>query len=66
MAISKTTNDNNQDYRQAEEMIEQSIASMGEMTHIEYESTTSRNDKPPRHTLLRKFLGRWIRSMGQG
>ena len=66
MAISKTTNDNNQDYRQAEEMIEQSIANMGEMTHIEYESTTSRNDKPPRHTLLRRILGRWIRSMGQG
>ena len=66
MIISKTTNDNSQDYRQAEEMIEEAIASMGEMTHIEYESTTSRNDKPPRHTLLRRLFGRWLRLLGQG
>lgn len=66
MTISRLINDNTQDYQEAEEMIEQVIAGMGEKTHIEYESATSRNDKPPRYKLVSRLFGKLLRLFGHG
>jgi hypothetical protein len=57
MTISKTPNSSNPDYLQAEEMIDNAIAEMGERTHIEYEGI----NKPPHRKRLCKLFKKWFR-----
>ena len=46
----------NAQFKQAERMINEAIANMGNETHIEYGSTMERKDKPP-------VWKKWLRRM---
>ncbi len=61
MTTSKELNNlGNSDYLQAEQMINETIANMEKMTHIEYESTMKRKSRQPK---FKKWLTRLSRKL---
>lgn len=60
MAPHNKNNSPSQDFKQAEMMINQSIAKMENETHIEYNSSINREDKKPSRFRLCRKLRRLI------
>lgn len=60
MAHHEQDNSPSLDYKQAEMMINQSIAKMGNETHIEYNTIINRDDKKPNKLKICRLLQRLI------
>ena len=60
MALPNQDNSPSLDYKQAEMMINESIAKMGNETHIEYNTSINRDDKKTNKLKICRLLQRLI------